>query len=277
MYGCAGGVPEESGLDNLDTMITHPPATLKPDQARPEPPERGIPARVRTVHTFARPLTPEEFLALPPEDFGGGKLELVHGAVVEMPPVVGDHTDIANILKRRLDAYVDGCGAEEFGRVRQELAFRLPLPARAARPEFVRVPDASLVTAEALRTLPSGPVQPGEQLPQEFLRCAPLVAAEVLSGHDYDRWADVLEKVDDYLLAGVALVWLLSPRHETVTVYTQAGGLAGPSVLRRSGDDHLDGADALPGFRVPLAALFRPLPAPEAPAATADTPPPAEA
>jgi Uma2 family endonuclease len=260
-----------SGLDTLDTMITHPPATQKPDQARPEPPVRGIPARVRTVHTFARPLTPEEFLALPPEDFGAGKLELVNGAVVEMPPVVGDHTDIAHDLRAALDAYVAERGGEEYGRTRLELAFRLPLPARAARPDPVRVPDVSLVTAQALRTLPSGSVQPGERLPQVFLRCAPLVAAEVLSGHDYDRWADVLEKVDDYLLAGVALVWLLSPRHETVTVYTQAGGLAGPSVLRRSGDDHLDGADALPGFRVPLAALFRPLPAPAAPA---DTPPP---
>jgi Uma2 family endonuclease len=90
----------------------------------------GLPARVRTVHTFARPLTPEEFMALPdpPE---GSKLELVDGQVVEMPPVAGDHTDIAHDLARALDRYVEAHGGDEFGRVRQELTFRLSLPPAA--------------------------------------------------------------------------------------------------------------------------------------------------
>src|SRR5262245_33704883 len=85
----------------------------------------GLPARVRTVHTFARPLTPEEFLALP-EPPEGGKLELVDGQVVQMPPVAGDHTDIADDLLTALKAYVNERGGEDLGRVRQELSYRLP-------------------------------------------------------------------------------------------------------------------------------------------------------
>ena len=221
------------------------------------PSGRGLPARVRTVHTFARPLTPEEFLALP-EPPEGGKLELVDGQVVQMPPVAGDHTDIADDLLTALKAYVNEHGGEDLGRVRQELSYRLPLPAGARRPVQVREPDVSFVTAQALRALPSGPVAPGQRLPRTFLACAPAIAAEVLSDHDYNDMSKFTEKVEDYLAAGVGLVWVLSPRHDTVTVYDQAGGVASPTLLKRAAGDHLGGGAVLPGFSVPLTALFRP-------------------
>jgi Uma2 family endonuclease len=241
----------------MSTTTRDPSATGGPDAA----PDPGLPARIRTVHTFARPLTPEEFMALPPGPYGEGKLELVDGAIVEMPPVAGDHSDIAHDLARALEDYVDSHGGEAFGRVRVELAFRLPLPASAGRAAPVRSPDVAFITADALQALPGadgGPVVPGKRLPRTFLACAPTIAAEVLSGHDYHRWADSMAKVEDYLSAGAALVWVLSPRHDTITVYDPAGGVAAPTMLKRATGDHLDGGSVLPGFRVPLASLFRP-------------------
>jgi Putative restriction endonuclease len=83
---------------------------------------------------------------------------------------------------------------------------------------------------------------------------------EVLSDHDLTNPGEFQEKLWEYLSAGVALIWVLSPRHDTVTVYDQAGGLAAPSVLARRRGDHLDGGGVLPGFSVPLASLFRPPP-----------------
>jgi Uma2 family endonuclease len=235
------------------------------EAAAAPPPKASRPVWVRTVHRFARALTPDEFLALPPAAYGAagpGKLELVDGEVIEMPPVMGDHTDVADDLHRLLAAYVAAHGGETLGRVRQELSYRLVLPPDHARPDQVREPDVSFVTTEALRRLPpaaGGPVAPGHRLPRAFLRVAPALAAEVLSDHDYEDMGAFMEKLEDYLAAGVSLIWVLSPRDDAVTVYDQATGLAAPRVLRKREGGELDGGTVLPGFRVPLSAVFRPV------------------
>jgi Uma2 family endonuclease len=233
-------------------VTTKPPA---PPPAAPETaPAPG--GRVVKVYRFPRPLSPNEFMALGPGDYGmgEGKLELVDGDVVEMPPEFGDHTDVADDLADALRGYVAGRGGDAFGRVRRGACF--PFPARRGGTQ-TRCPDVALLDAAGLAGLGVGP---GQRLPRSYLACVPLLVAEVQSEHDLDRPGDFQDKLWEYLNARVALVWVLNPNNDTLTVYDQAGGLAAPTVLRLASGDHLDGGTVLPGFRAPLTTLFRPLP-----------------
>jgi Uma2 family endonuclease len=78
---------------------------------------------------------------------------------------------------------------------------------------------------------------------------APDLAVEVLSPSN--RWRDVREKVADLLAAGTRLVWVIDPPRRKVTVYR---ALLAPHVLGPT--DILDGEDVVPGFSLPVSALF---------------------
>jgi Uma2 family endonuclease len=61
----------------------------------------------------------------------------------------------------------------------------------------------------------------------------------------------VQEKIHEYFSAGVVAVWVVYPRQRLVYVY------ASPTQIQvlKLGED-LDGGELIPGFRLPLAALF---------------------
>lgn len=109
-------------------------------------------------------------------------------------------------------------------------------------PEKVRKPDVSFVRADRMRS---------DSLPKGWVRMAPDLAAEVVSPNEL--FADVVTKADEYLAAGVALVWVIDPATERVHVYYPDGR---GRIL--SSADELDGADVVPGFRCKVAELFRP-------------------
>src|SRR5262249_2476430 len=90
---------------------------------------------------------------------------------------------------------------------------------------------------------------PGEQLPQGHAHLAPDLAAEVVSPND--TYEEVDQKIEEYLRAGVRLVWIISPRNHTIRVYRFNGS---SHSLREN--DELDGEDVLPGFRCPVRDLF---------------------
>jgi Uma2 family endonuclease len=78
---------------------------------------------------------------------------------------------------------------------------------------------------------------------------APLLAVEILSPND--KLEDLDDKIDEYLAAGVALIWVVNPHRQTVVVHR-------PDVkacLLNAGDE-LTAEPHLPGFRVPVAAIF---------------------
>lgn len=106
-------------------------------------------------------------------------------------------------------------------------------------PKKVRVPDVSFTRKERL---PEGPAD-------GHGRVAPDLVVEVISPND--NAADLEEKVDDFLSAGVPLIWVLSPETRTARVHRRSGT---DSRLRPG--DGLDGEDILPGFRCELAKLF---------------------
>lgn len=77
----------------------------------------------------------------------------------------------------------------------------------------------------------------------------PVLAVEILSPSD--KQDEVEEKIDDYLGAGVLQVWEVNPRRRTVTVYRPDREPEFFNVPQELVAD-----PELPGFRVPLLALF---------------------
>jgi len=106
----------------------------------------------------------------------------------------------------------------------------------------IRVPDASFVRADRLQGLDD----------YNLIRLAPDLAVEVRSPNDCVP--DVLAKIEMYLDAGVRLVWLVDPRARTIALHAP-----GREIRLLGEGDVLDGGEVLPGFRVDVAEVFRPL------------------
>lgn len=107
-------------------------------------------------------------------------------------------------------------------------------------PRKVRIPDVSFTRKERLPK--TGPAE-GHGL------VAPDLVVEVIAPNDSASMMQ--EKIDDYLAAGIPLVWVANPDSRSVTVWRQNG----TGCLLRIGDT-LEGEDVLPGFRVEVATLF---------------------
>ena len=174
-------------------------------------------------------LTAEEFLHL---SFPDKRTELVRGVLRVREPAGYLHGEIAMRLGAVIHNHVE---QHALGRVfAAETGFML-----RRKPDTVRAPDVAFVVSARLLDPP----------PRGFAELAPDLAVEVLSPDD--RPAEVLEKVAEWLRAGVRLVWVVDPARETVHVYRADGR---ESVLRL--DDELEGEDVLPGFRLSLNRLF---------------------
>lgn len=111
--------------------------------------------------------------------------------------------------------------------------------------ERVRRPDVSLVLKGRL---------PGEELPLGHILLPPDLAVEVISPHDL--YAQVMQKVAEYLRAGVRLVWIAVPDTREIEVRRLDG-----SVTLLRAEDELTGEDIAPGFRCRVGDLFPPRPA----------------
>lgn len=83
-----------------------------------------------------------------------------------------------------------------------------------------------------------------------YFPVCPDLAVEVLSPSN--RAGEVADKVARYLRAGVRLVWVLDPVRQSTVVHRADGST---QTLNPDGD--LDGEDVVPGFRLPLAHVFR--------------------
>ena len=90
----------------------------------------------------------------------------------------------------------------------------------------------------------------GRVIPRE----APLLAVEIRS--DSNTWRELRAKAERYLGHGTQMVWLVDTDARSLELHRAD---ATPQTLR--GDDLIDGAGVLPGFRLPVSDLF-PDPAP---------------
>jgi Uma2 family endonuclease len=90
---------------------------------------------------------------------------------------------------------------------------------------------------------------PKEGVPKKFAEFPPDLAVEVLSPDD--KASDITKKVEEYLAAGVPLVWIVDPATQTVTVYHSL-----QDVRILTADQELDGEPVIPGFRTKITAIF---------------------
>ena len=106
----------------------------------------------------------------------------------------------------------------------------------------VRMPDVSVILWERF---------PNRKLPasQSVFAVVPDLAVEILSKGNTRREMEL--KRDEYLEAGVQLVWYIDPRARTATVYSDDGA-------EQQFDEKgaLTGGNVLPGFELPLKEFF---------------------
>jgi Uma2 family endonuclease len=176
--------------------------------------------------------TPEDLLRMP----DGDRYELVDGRLVEHNMSFWS-SYVAGTLLNKISNY---CAAGRPGWVVPEGTSYQCFP---DSPDRVRKADVSFIRLDRWSM---------EQAQAEgHVRIAPDLAVEVLSPNDLAYEVDA--KVEEFLAAGVRLVWVVNPEKRTVRVYRAQGT---GTILREQ--DELDGEDVLPGFRCPIRELFLP-------------------
>ncbi len=178
-------------------------------------------------------VTPEELDAvLSRED---APYEIVDGEIVEKPEI----GIFARWVGLRLFSLIkDIVESNHLGWAGHELMFILD----ASRP-LTRQPDVSFVSYARW-------AEDREWGMEGEWDVVPDLAIEIVSPHD--RSSRVAKKLQDYFRYGVRQVWHLQPETATVTIYRSP-----KQVEILDATDTLDGGDILPGFRVPVADLFR--------------------
>ena len=167
----------------------------------------------------------------------GYRYELVKGVIHRMPPAGFEHGIRAIKIGKHLDVYVE---KHKLGYVCcAETGFKI-----SQNPDTVRAPDAAFVRQAAIDE---------KGIPKGYWEGAPDLAVEVISPSDtYTAIAvKIDEKVDEWLDAGCAMVWVINPRRETVAVYRSPEDM---TVLH--GDDILEGEDVIEGFQCQVRDLF---------------------
>jgi Uma2 family endonuclease len=182
--------------------------------------------------TDTETLVTADVLLVMPED--GFRYELVKGELRRMPPAGGEHGAISITIGGLLFQHLrDSRLGRAFG---AETGFKI-----ASDPDTVRAPDAAFVCRERI---------PEGGLPRGYFPGAPDLAVEVISPGD--TYAEVEEKVLEWLDAGTRMVILLNPRRRTATVYRSRSEV---TVLGEA--DELTGGDVVPGFACRVAELFQ--------------------
>ena len=184
-----------------------------------------------TLPAAQRNLLTADDLTKQPDD--GTRYELVKGVLRKIPPAGFEHGICAAEIGSRLNVHVRThqlgyvCGAET--------GFKI-----AQNPDTVRAPDAAFVRQASIER---------QGIVKGYWEGAPDLAIEVISPGD--TYAEVAEKVEEWLAAGCAMVWVINPRRETVEVYRADEDF---TVLR--GTDMLEGRDVVEGFQCQVQDIF---------------------
>jgi Uma2 family endonuclease len=174
-------------------------------------------------------VTPEELLAMP----DGGHYELIDGELRERRA-----SFLSNLVAAEVTGILrDHCRPQNLGWI---LAAQLGYRCFPWEPSRVRRADVSFIRADRVSK---------ERLSEGFCSIAPDLAVEVVSPNDLIEELD--EKVEEYLRAGVKLVWVVRPGINTVQVFRADGS---ESWLRANAE--LSGEDVIPGFRCRVEAFF---------------------
>jgi len=162
-----------------------------------------------------------------------GPCELVDGRIEAMTPTGNLHSAIELNLGSELLAWVR---PRKLGHVRVGEAGIYT----GRNPDTVRAADILFISKEryAQRDPDSA-----------FFSVAPDLVVEVLSPSD--RWRDATRKLREYFEIGVRVVWVIDPDARSVLVHRSL-----TDVHELTEDEQLTGEDVLPGFSMPVKALF---------------------
>jgi len=183
-----------------------------------------------------RLFTTADLLALPDD---GVERWLIDGRIVEVGMTTRNkfHTRIESRVSHLLETWLEG-QPEPRGSVHAgEAGVRLrKSPERTVGVDVVYLaPEVSAVVMADEETT--------------IIDAVPTLVVEILSPSDVKE--ATTRKLKQYRDAGVPMVWVIDPDFRTVTVHRPG---ARPVMVNDS--EELDGGDALPGFRVPVARLF---------------------
>jgi len=175
-------------------------------------------------------VTPDELLTVP----DGKHYELVDGVPVERTMSL-----LASQVASNLNYFMVGhCKPNGLGWV---LESSCGYQCFAWKPSLVRRPDVSFIERGRL---------PAESHWSEgYVTIPPDLAVEVTTPND--EVYKLEEKVEEYLRAGVRLIWVIHPEVRVIEVIRGDG-----SGYRLRAGDELSGEDVVPGFCCPVASLF---------------------
>lgn len=184
--------------------------------------------------TPAKLTTAEEYLQLPEPDV---PTELVRGEIVEMNQPGFRHGKVSLRIGRLLDAFAEAndCGtvtSNDSGVITER------------NPDTVRGADVAYYSYTRL---------PKHQEPVGYPDVAPELVFEILS--PTNRWPQILDKVAEYLQAGVNVVVVVDPNANRLQVYQSDETEQPVAVLNET--DTFELPDLLPGFSINVAKLIR--------------------
>lgn len=183
-------------------------------------------------HKFAlepHSYTPADLLAMP----DSSSIELVNGQLVEKP-VSALSAFVEAKLLTRIGIF---CEAHKTAVV---LSSTNGIRCFPNQPLKVRKPDVSVFKTDRFTD---------EHLLEGFVSIHPDIAVEVVSTND--EYAEVIEKVEEYLAVGVSLVWVIDPENRIVHIYRGDG-----SVAKLYDTGELTGENVLPGFACTVGELL---------------------
>jgi Uma2 family endonuclease len=181
-----------------------------------------------------RLFTAADLVAMPTRlPSGDVSFELHHGRLVAVSPPGAAHGFLQNLIANALTTLGQMKGV---GRAYTEVGIVLD-----RNPDHIVGADNAFITSRSL---------PAREAPEGYLETIPQLVVEVRSKND--TVTEIATKVTDYLNAGVQLVWVVDSDTDTVTEHRPNSK---PKVYHKA--DSLTCEDIIPGFRLPLAELFK--------------------
>jgi len=179
---------------------------------------------------LTKPMTADELLAMPDD---GYRYELVEGELRRMSPAGDEHGQVGMELAIPLGSHVK---KNKLGKLYlAETGFLI-----RTNPDTVRAPDIAFVRMERIKQTPGI---------KGYRVGAPDLAVEVVSPGDTVN--EVEDKIAEWLEGGARMVWVVSPKLHTVTVYRSL-----TDIVTLTAKDKLDGGEVVPGFQMNVTEIF---------------------
>ena len=182
-----------------------------------------------TLAVEQKRITVDELVARPDQI----EYELIEGHLVGRNPVGSRESYVAARIIYLLLGFIE---ARKLGFVfTSELGYKC-----FGNRETLRRPDVSFISSVRLK---------GDQIDSGYLTIPPDLAIEVVSPNDFAY--EVEQKVEQYLEAGIRMVWVVFPNTKTINIFH-----SDRSVQKLSEADTITAGDVIPGFSAPVRAIF---------------------